>query len=97
MDSNKTPTLFDEYTLGDLKLKNRFVMASLTRLRCDVKTRIPNDLLVEYYKQRASGQPLILTECSPISNNAQSFLCAGGIENKEQAAGWKRVTDAVHE
>jgi len=83
-------------TLGDLTLPNRIIMASLTRNRADPKTGIPNDLHVEYYSQRASAG-LILTECSPISNNAQSFLGAGGIYTKEQVEGWKRVTESVHQ
>ena len=63
-------------------------MASLTRCRCDPKTGVPNDMHVKYYSMRANAG-LILTECSPISNNAQAFLGAGGIYTKEQIAGWK--------
>lgn len=89
-------TLFDEYILGDLKLRNRFVMSALTRTRADPVTLIPNDLHVTYYSQRATYAGLLLSECSPISNNSQAFIGAGGIFTKEQADGWKRVLDAVH-
>lgn len=75
-------TYFDKYTLGDLKLKNRVVMASMTRNRCDPKDGVPNDLLVKYYSQRANAG-LILTECSPISPAGNSFPGAGGIYTQE--------------
>jgi len=69
-------------------------MASLTRMRCDPKTGVPNDLLVKYYSSRASAG-LLLTECAPIS--ADTILPgAGGIYTQDQVAGWKKVTDAVH-
>jgi 2,4-dienoyl-CoA reductase-like NADH-dependent reductase (Old Yellow Enzyme family) len=71
-------------------------MASLTRRKCDTKDGIPNDMMVKYYSQRASAG-LIITECSPISYDAQSFFGAGGIWNSAQVEGWKRVTNAVHE
>ncbi len=94
--SNNIPkNLFEPYTLGDLVLPNRFVMASLTRIRCDPKTGIPNDLLVDYYSQRASAG-LILTECSAVSNAGNNFIGCGAIYNREQMEGWKRVVDAVH-
>jgi len=96
MESNDLSILTEPATLGDLTLSNKLIMASLTRNRADPKTGIPNDLHVEYYAQRASAG-LILTECSPISNNAQSFLGAGGIYTKEQVEGWRKVTDSVHQ
>jgi len=99
MDTTSTTsleTLFQTYKLGNsLTLPNKFVMASLTRIRCDPKTGIPNDLLVEYYAQRASAG-LILTECSPIAHNGNSLLGAAAIYNQDQVEGWKKVTDAVH-
>ena len=87
---------FRKYQLGDLSLPNRILMAPMTRMRCDPKTGVPNDLLVEYYSQRASAG-LIFTECSPISNTGNSSLGAGGIYTQEQVEGWKRVTSKVHE
>lgn len=58
--------LGQEYKLGDLVLPNKMIMASLTRIRCDPKTGIPNEMLANYYSQRASAG-LILTECSAVS------------------------------
>jgi 2,4-dienoyl-CoA reductase-like NADH-dependent reductase (Old Yellow Enzyme family) len=88
-------TLFEPYTLGDLVLPNRFVMASLTRIRCDPKTGVANDLLVEYYSQRAAAG-LILTECSAVANAGNSFIGSAAIYTREQMEGWKKVVDAVH-
>jgi len=89
------PVLFENYKLGSITLKNRFVMASLTRVRCNPENSIPNDLLVEYYSQRASAG-LIISECSAISERGNNFPGCGAIYNKEQIQGWKKVTDAVH-
>ncbi len=84
-------TLGQEYKLGDLTLKNKFVMASLTRVRCDPKTGVPSDLIVNYYSQRASAG-LIMTECSAISHAGNSFIGCGAIYNQEQTEGWKKVS-----
>lgn len=88
-------TLFEPYTLGDLVLPNKFIMASLTRVRADPKTGIPNDLMADYYSQRASAG-LILTEAAFVSNTSNSFPGSPGISNKEQMEGWKKVVDWVH-
>jgi len=93
--SQSEKTLFDQYKLGDLTLSNRIIMSSLTRCRADPKTGIPNDLHVKYYSQRAKAG-LIFTEASPI-DSSQPISGAACIETKEQVAGWKKVTDAVHE
>jgi len=93
--SNVQKTLFEPYTLGDLVLPNRFVMASLTRVRCDPKTGIANDMLVEYYSQRAAAG-LILTECAAVANAGNSFIGSAAIYNREQMEGWRKVVDAVH-
>jgi len=78
-----------------MNLPNRVVVAAMTRTRCDPKTGVPNDLLVEYYSARASAG-LILTECAAICPEANAFPGSGCLYNDEQAAGWKRVVDAVH-
>nr|BAJ93795.1 predicted protein [Hordeum vulgare subsp. vulgare] len=96
MEHNPLDILFETVKLGDFTLHNRFIMASLTRCRGDPTNGIPTDLHVQYYSQRASAGA-IFSECSPIANNAQSFLGAGGIYTKEQIEGWKKVTQAVHE
>lgn len=87
-------TLFDPIQIGDLTLKNRIVMAPLTRNRA-LPGNIPGPLTVEYYKQRATAG-LIITEASPISPTAQGYLDTPGIWNDAQIGAWKQVTDAVH-
>ncbi len=87
--------LFEPYTLGDITLKNRIVMAPLTRNRATKGSDAPNDLNVEYYRQRA-GAGLIVTEASQISQQGQGYIWTPGIYTPEQVAGWKKVTDAVH-
>jgi N-ethylmaleimide reductase len=83
------------YTLGDLKLRNRVVMAPLTRTRAENEGKVPNELMAEYYAQRA-GAGLIITEGTFVSEQGQGWYGAPGIYNEEQRAGWERVTDAVH-
>ena len=86
--------LFTPVTLGDLELANRVVMAPLTRMRAGA-TGVPNDLLVEHYRQRA-GVGLIVTEGTYPNSESQAFVGQPGIVTDEQVAGWRRVADAVH-
>ena len=95
MSTKPTEVLFTPYTLGDLQLKNRIVMAPLTRTRAENQGKVPNELMAEYYAQRA-GAGLIITEGTFVSEQGQGWYGAPGVYNAEQAAGWKRVTDAVH-
>ena len=95
MESQNKKTLFDTYQMGDITLSNRIGMAAMTRCRCDPKDGIPTDLVAKYYAQRATGG-FILTECSGISNQGNSFPGSTGIWNREQVDGWKKVIDAVH-
>lgn len=88
------PTLFDPVRLGDISLKNRLVMAPLTRNRAIAGNK-PGPLTVEYYRQRASAG-LIISEASQISPMAQGYLDTPGIHSEEQVAAWRSVTDAVH-
>ncbi len=88
-------SLFTPFQAGDIALANRIVMAPLTRNRA-LPGRVPGDLQVEYYRQRASAG-LIVTEASQISPEGQGYLDTPGIYSAEQVAGWRRVTDAVHE
>ena len=89
-----TTTLFDPLQAGDLALANRIVMAPLTRDRAGAG-QVPTALMAEYYRQRASAG-LIVTEASQISAAGQGYLDTPGIHSREQVAGWRRVTDAVH-
>lgn len=89
-----THTLFDPLQLGDISLSNRIIMAPLTRGRAG-DSRIPSDLMVEYYAQRAEAG-LIITEATAISPQGFGWAGAPGIYTDAMEAGWKRVTDAVH-
>lgn len=87
--------LFSPAKLGAISLKNRMVMAPLTRSRAPKETGVPQDLNVSYYEQRASAG-LIVTEATPISAMAHGYILLPGIYTDAQVAGWKKVTEAVH-
>jgi N-ethylmaleimide reductase len=87
-------TLFDSYQLGPITLKNRIVMAPLTRSRAAAR-EAPRELNAEYYRQRASAG-LIISEATQVSRQGQGYLWTPGIFTPEQVAGWKKVTEAVH-
>jgi N-ethylmaleimide reductase len=88
------PMLLTPLQVGDLLLPNRIVMAPLTRVRAGA-THVPNDMMVDYYSQRASSG-LIMTECTMVDAHACAFMGEGGIYSPAHVAGWKRVMDAVH-
>src|SRR5260221_8335679 len=88
------PTLNDPIRIGDLDLPNRVLMAPLTRARA-TEDRVPTDLMLEYYVQRASAG-LIITEATCISPLSVGYERTPGIWSDEQVAGWRRITDAVH-
>jgi len=81
------------YEQGHLKLKNRLVMAPMTRSRAI--NNLPNDLMVAYYAQR-SGAGLIITEGTAPAPEALGYARIPGIFSDEQTAAWRPVTDAVH-
>ena len=89
------PTLFDPLQLGDLSLPNRIIMAPLTRCRAE-PGRIPGDLMVDYYRQRASAG-LILSEATSVTPMGVGYPDTPGIWSDAQVEGWKKVTAAVHE
>jgi len=89
-----TTDLFAPIRLGELALPNRIVMAPMTRNRCP--DTVPTDLTAEYYRQRASAG-LIITEGTQISRQGIGYPATPGIHTPEQAAGWRKVTDAVHD
>ncbi len=66
----------------------------MTRVRCDLDG-IPNDLVRDYYQQRA-GAGLLLTQASAITKRGIGFPGQGCIFNREQVNGWKKVLEAVH-
>lgn len=87
--------LFEPLQVGDLTLKNRIVMAPLTRCRATEHTHIPTEPMVTYYAQRASAG-LIIAEATMVAANQSAFRAEPGIYSAEQIAAWKTVTDAVH-
>ena len=92
---NPAGSLFEPVKLGELELPNRIVMASLSRARTNNAGLVPNELQVEYYRQRASAG-LIMTEGTWPSAEAIGAAYVPGLFTNEQVEGWKRVTDAVH-
>jgi N-ethylmaleimide reductase len=88
-------TLFDSLQMGDLTLKNRVVMAPLTRMRSKQPGNVPQALNAEYYGQRSSAG-LIISEATQIMPHGQGYPATPGIHSAAQVAGWRLVTDAVH-
>lgn len=88
------PSLFNPLELGAFALRNRIVMAPLTRARSNPEA-IPNALMAAYYAQRADAG-LIISEATGISREGLGWPNAPGLWNEAQVDGWKLVTDAVH-
>lgn len=82
--------------LGDLELPNRMIMAPLTRSRADNEGRVPNELMAEYYQQRA-GAGLIISEATIVDPMGAGYANTPGIYSEEQTQGWKKVVNAVHD
>jgi N-ethylmaleimide reductase len=93
MSENPSKLLFSELPFGRITLKNRVVMAPLTRSRAT--GNVPNDLMALYYTQRA-GAGLIITEGTSPSPNGLGYARIPGLFSKEQVSGWKKVTAQVH-
>src|ERR1043165_2005484 len=89
------PTLLDPLTVGDWRLPNRVVLAPLTRTRASAG-RVPNAMMAEHYRQRASAG-LMLTEATSVTPMGVGYPDTPGIWSREQVEGWKLVTNAVHE
>ncbi|WLI78199.1 alkene reductase [Kosakonia sp. H02] len=86
--------LFDKYSLNALALNNRIVMPPMTRSRAGAGD-VATDMMADYYAQRASAG-LIISEGTQISKQGQGYAWTPGIYTEAQVAGWKKVTDAVH-
>jgi N-ethylmaleimide reductase len=93
---SKEQALLKEYIMGDIKLRNRLVMAPMTRSRANNPENAPKDLMAKYYEQRASAG-LIITEGSQISKRAVGYINTPGIYSTAQVEGWKKVTKAVYD
>ena len=87
-------TLLSPFDLGSLKLRNRLVMAPMTRCRATAD-HVPTTLMSEYYAQRATGGLLITEGIAPDAHGA-GYARIPGLWNEAQLAGWKTVTTAVH-
>jgi 2,4-dienoyl-CoA reductase-like NADH-dependent reductase (Old Yellow Enzyme family) len=89
--------LLSPLTVGALKLKNRVIMAPLTRCRATgLDGRTPNELMKKYYVQRATAG-MIITEATSVTPMGVGYANTPGIWSEEQVAGWKMITDAVHD
>jgi 2,4-dienoyl-CoA reductase-like NADH-dependent reductase (Old Yellow Enzyme family) len=91
---SKLSRLFEPIQIGDLHLPNRVFMAPLTRCRASAG-RVPNDLMRQYYVQRASAG-LILSEATAVDPMGVGYPDTPGIWSAEQTAGWKSITNAIH-
>ncbi len=90
-----TDKLWEPITVGRIPLDNRLAMAPMTRDR-STPEGVPTESNAEYYSQRASTG-LIVTEGTQPSDDGQGYLLTPGIYNDEHIAGWRKVTDAIHE
>jgi N-ethylmaleimide reductase len=90
----ETNILYTSIKVGKLPLTNRLVMAPLTRGRADAD-RSPNDLMAEYYEQRATAG-LIVTEATAISPQGYGWAGAPALYNAGHVEGWRKITNAVH-
>lgn len=87
--------LFSRFNFKDFSIKNRILMAPMTRARADANG-IPTDLMVEYYRQRASAGMIITEGVSP-SKNGKGYARMPGIYSEAQCQAWKKVTRAIHD
>ncbi len=93
-DGARMPPLLTPVTLGALRLRNRLVMAPMTRSRAGPGD-VPGDLAVAYYGARASAG-MIVTEGTQPSRHGKGYARTPGLYTAAQLAGWQRVTAAVH-
>jgi len=89
----KTTMLFEPITMGDFELKNRIVLAPMTRGRAGTE-RVPNELMAEYYSQRASAG-LLITEATVVSAQGNGWVGSPGIYTEEMVEGWRIVTQKL--
>ena len=89
-----TTALFTPTRLGAIEIPNRVLMAPMTRSRAR-RDGVPGALAAQYYVQRASAG-LIITEATQVAPGGRGYIDTPGIHTRDQVAGWRRVTDAVH-
>ncbi|KAK9896816.1 FMN-linked oxidoreductase [Cystobasidium minutum MCA 4210] len=88
--------------IGESQLEHRIVLAPLTRNRgtpsqLHKHTWVPNDLMLQYYEERATKGGLLITEATPVSLRASGVPGIPGLFTEEQQEGWKKIVDAVHQ
>ena len=88
--------LFTDTKLGRLQLRNRIVMAPMTRSRADAAQDMPTTSMREYYRQRASAG-LIITEGTHPNADGKGYCRTPGLYNDAQATAWRSITEAVHQ
>jgi N-ethylmaleimide reductase len=96
LPTDKMPNLLTPTNLGAIEICNRIVMAPLTRGRSG-PSRVPNEMNLRYYQQRAGDTGLIITEGTTISPGSNGWKDNAGIYTQDMADGWKPVVKAVHE
>lgn len=95
MTTENLDPLFEPITAGHIELNNRIVMAPMTRNRSDDEEHLANDLIAEYYGQRATAG-LIISEGIFVSPDAAGYIRVPGLYTKAQTESWKTVTETVH-
>jgi 2,4-dienoyl-CoA reductase-like NADH-dependent reductase (Old Yellow Enzyme family) len=96
MSNETSDPLFTPWSIGPIELKHRIVLAPLTRIRAEIDTLDPNDIMSEYYEQRASDGGLIITEATYPSSQSGGMVGTPGLYNDEHVRRWKVVTDKIH-
>ncbi|EPQ5780198.1 alkene reductase [Citrobacter koseri] len=95
MTTKPNRKLYEHVQFKDLSFKNRIVMPPMTRCRAAQPGNVATALMAEYYGQRTDAG-LIIAEATQVSADAQGYSFTPGIHSREQIAGWRLVTDAVH-
>jgi N-ethylmaleimide reductase len=88
--------MFSNLKVRNFLFKNRIVLASLTRCRCDPVNGLPNDLVKEYYVQRSESSALIVGEAMPVNDHCNPWPGAGGLWNDESIPLWNSIVESVH-
>jgi len=95
MSATKSSKLYSPFEFGGLRLRNRLVLAPMTRARCGPE-RIPGPPVATYYEQR-SGAGLLITEATVVSRQGIGWVETPGIYDDAQVEGWRLVTKRVHD
>lgn len=93
--SNNSSSIYTPINVGPYTLKNKVIMAAMTRCRAG-ESGVPNDIMIKYYSERAADAGLILTEATAISAVGNGFPGSACAYNEEHKKGWKRLIEAVH-